>query len=147
ESHNSLIFFRSPIFSLKAEYLVCLEPSAAIEPGWWDALTALFAKGIDLIGQPAWHEYRPGEADPIAREDWYMGMPVARRRGRLGVAYVREECFALRADRLREADYPAPGSGSRSAVRLGEMAHQLGWSVGEAMPFAVAEKPADSAVG
>lgn len=117
--------------SVEAEYVVCLEQSVCVEPGWWDAMTARFAQGIDLIGRPAWHEYRPGEADPIAQEDWYMGVPVARRQGRAGVAYVREECFALRADRLREANYPAPGSGSRAAVRLGEMAHQLGWSVAE----------------
>jgi hypothetical protein len=117
--------------SVEAEYVVCLEPAACIAAGWWEALARMFTKGIDLIGEPAWHPYRPGEADAMATADWYMGVPVARRQGTPGVTFMREGCFALRAERLREADYPAPGSGDRAAVRLGQMAHQLGWSVGE----------------
>jgi hypothetical protein len=116
---------------LDAEYVVCVEQAAQVDAGWWDRLTALMEKRIDLIGQPAWHEYLPGEAEPLALRPWYMGVPLARRQGRAGAVVVREGLFAVRGERLRAASYPEPGSGRRAALRLAEMAHQLGWSTAE----------------
>jgi hypothetical protein len=110
--------------ALEAEYAVCLDQGTCLEAGWWEALAPLMAQGIDCIGQPAWHEYAPGEAERIMAQPWYMGVPLQRRDGRLGTAYMGGGLMAVRCECLREVQYPGE-------VWLGEMANQLGWTTTE----------------
>jgi hypothetical protein len=104
-----------------ADYAICLDQDSNVEAGWWDALVPLMEQGIDYIGQPGWHEYGPGEAERVQAQPWYMGAPLARREGRLGVSYMRGGVMAVRAERLREVQYPGE-------VWLGETANQFGWT-------------------
>jgi hypothetical protein len=114
--------------SLEAEYVVCLDQGSCVEAGWWDALVPLMEQGIDYLGQPSWHDYRPGEADRLQMYPWYVGVPIARREGRWGTTFMRGECFAVRAQRLREVDFPPAGHSGDVETLLGAAAHQQGWS-------------------
>jgi hypothetical protein len=113
-----LVFHDVP---LEAEYAICLDRGASLEAGWWEAIAPLMEQEIDYVGRPAWHEYLPGEAERIQTQPWYMGVPLERREGRLGTAYLGGGFVAVRCERLREVEYPGE-------VWLGEMANQLGWT-------------------
>lgn len=110
--------------ALEAEYAICLDQETCVEPGWWDGLAPLMEQGIDYIGQPAWHAYGPGEAERVMAQPWYMGVPLQRREGRVGTAYMSGGLMAVRGECLRDVQYPGE-------VWLGEMANQLGWRRGE----------------
>jgi hypothetical protein len=122
--------------SLAADYAVRLGDDFVPEAGWWEALAPLLEQGADYVGQPHWRDYRPAELERVQAQPWYMGMPFARRDGKLGVPYLGGSVLAVRAERLREADFPNPGlavRGDRSQkfdgdAWLGEVARQLGWS-------------------
>jgi hypothetical protein len=107
--------------ALEAEYAIRLDRETGVESGWWEALAPLMEQGIDYIGQAEWHDYLPGEAERILAQAWYMGVPLERREGRLGVAYMSGGFMAVRSERLREVEYPGE-------IWLGEMANQLGWT-------------------
>ena len=105
-----------------------IDQSACVEAGWWDALVPLMEKGIDYIGQPGWRDYLPGEVERMQSEPWYMGVPLTRREGRLGVAFMRDGFVVVRPERLREANFPPPGANGRGDFVLGAIANQLGWT-------------------
>jgi hypothetical protein len=107
--------------AMEAEYAICLDQGTCLEAALWEALAPLMEQGIDYIGQPGWHNYLPGEAERILAQPWYMGVPLERREGRLGTAYMGGGVMAVRAERLREVEYPGE-------IWLGEMANQLGWT-------------------
>ena len=109
---------------LESEYAVCLGRGAALEAGWWEALAPLLEQRIDLIGRPAWHVYAPGEAERLQAEPWSLGVPPERRDGQAGVRYMPEGFVVVRSERWREARGAA-------GVRLGAIAHQLGWTQAE----------------
>ncbi len=113
---------------LSADYAICLDQGACVEAGWWDALAPLLDKGIDYIGQPAWHEFRATELERLQAQPWFLGVPPARREGRPGVSYMRDGFVVVRSERLREGHFPPPGWPGRGDVLLGTIAHQLGWS-------------------
>jgi Glycosyl transferase family 2 len=121
---------------LETEYVVCLDDDSVLQPGWWEALGPLLDKGFDCIGQPRWHDYLPGQMEQLQTYPWYMGVPFDRRDRRLGVSYMAGEFRVLRAERLREANFPdlsTFGNADRSQqyssdILLGEIARQLGWS-------------------
>lgn len=120
---------------LDSEYAVCLDSHAVVAAGWWPALAAALGKGTDYLGQPGWADYSPEQMEAIQAFPWYMGVPFARREGRLGVPYMKGGLVAVRSRRLREAGYPdlpPVWQGVRlqpaSEVLLGESARQLGWS-------------------
>ena len=114
--------------ALKSDYAICLDQSACVEAGWWDSLVPLMEKGIDIIGQPGWHDYVAGEVERLQGEPWYMGVPLARREGRAGVAFMRDGFVAARSERLREANFPPPRCNGRGDLLLGAIAQQLGWT-------------------
>jgi hypothetical protein len=120
-SHERLARLLYHNVPLEAEYAICLDQGSFVEAGWWDALLPQMEQAIDYIGQPAWHDYLPGEADRIKAQPWYMGVPLARREGRLGVTFMSAAAMAMRAARLRDIEFPGE-------ILLGEMAHQLGWT-------------------
>jgi hypothetical protein len=113
--------------TLTTEYAICLDQAASVEAGWWDTLAPHMERGIDYIGQPRWHEYTASEAERVQMQPWYMGVPLSRREGRLGVAYMDGGLMAVRSERLQGAEYPGE-------VMLGEMANQMGWTQGEFEP-------------
>lgn len=87
-----------------------------------------------LLADPTLHWQRfeeytmPSEVEQIQTYRWYMGVPPARREGRPGVSYMRAGFLTVRAERLRQANYPEPGFAAGSDVLLGEAAHQLRWT-------------------
>jgi hypothetical protein len=123
--------------ALETDYVICVAESATLEAGWWDALVPLLDQGIDYLGQPVWRAYSSGQIENIQGCSWYMGVPIEWREGRPGVTYLTGEVLAVRAERLREADFPSlhplwasqrpPMAGD---MLLGEIARQLGWKQG-----------------
>jgi hypothetical protein len=129
---------------LEAEYAVCLDQDTVLADKWWEALGPQLAHGADVIAPRGWHEYAAGEVERLQGQPWYVGVPVERREGRAGVGGVRGGFFAIRSALVRETGFPDP---ARSMdIRLGEMAHQLGWRWIEFDPAAPpADNPAASA--
>jgi hypothetical protein len=113
---------------LATEYAVFLDSAVVVEAGWWQALEPLFEQRIDTIGRSAWRDYLPGEVEQVQRYPWYMGVPAERREGRPGVSYMAGGFVAIRAERLRQANYPEAGFAAGSDVLLGAAAHQLRWT-------------------
>jgi hypothetical protein len=109
-------------------YAVFLDSVMVVEAGWWQALEPLFEQRIDTIGRPAWRDCLPGEVEQVQRYPWYMGVPAERREGRPGVSYMAGGCLAIRAQRLRQANYAEAGFAAGSDVLLGAAAHQLRWT-------------------
>jgi hypothetical protein len=120
---------------LDAAYAVWLDDQCTIKPGWWEALRPLLDQGIDYIGQPRWHDYRPGEVEAMQSRPWYLGVPPARREGRPGVSFMGGDCCVVRSERLREAQFPgralrgndSPALAAGQVV-LGAIAHQMDWT-------------------
>jgi len=114
---------------LESEYAICLDQSAAVEAGWWEALAPLLERKVDYIGHLKWRDYLPGEKEQIERHSWYLGVPQARRDGRPGVSYLGGEFMAVRAERLRQVNFPcSPGFAPGCDVLLGAIAHQMRWT-------------------
>jgi hypothetical protein len=120
---------------LDSEYAVWLDDDSYVEPGWWEALLPLLAQQVDYIGQRWWVEYLPGQADMIRAQPWYRGVPFDRRDGRTGTWFMTGGFVVVRADRLREANFPDVAfrwKGDRlrqygGDTLLGEIARQQGW--------------------
>jgi tetratricopeptide (TPR) repeat protein len=121
---------------LASEYAVWFDDDSFVERGWWEALLPLLARRVDYIGQRWWVDYLPGQADMIRAQPWYCGVPFDRREGRPGTWFMTGGFMAVRADRLREADFPDVDfcwRGHRlqqygGDTLLGEIARQLGWT-------------------
>jgi hypothetical protein len=121
---------------LVSEYAVWLDDDSYVEPGWWEALLPLLARKVDYIGQHWWVDHLPGQAEMIRAQPWYRGVPFDRRAGRPGTWFMTGGFMAMRADRLREADFPDVDfrwKGDQlkqygGDTLLGEIARQLGWT-------------------
>jgi hypothetical protein len=98
-----------------------------VQAGWWDALAPLMAQKVDYIGRPSWRDYQSGSVERLQTHAWYMGVPPARREGRVGISYVSSRFMVVRARCLQEAHELDPECAASEAM-LGEMAHQLGWT-------------------
>jgi hypothetical protein len=113
---------------LQTDYVIRLADHFEVEAGWWEALEPLLEKGVDYIGQSRWRDFLPGEAEMIQSQPWYMGVPFARREGRIGISWMTGTFLAVRSGRIKEANFPDPRAFGKADVLLGEVAHQLGWS-------------------
>ena len=121
---------------LVSEYAVWLDDDSYVEPGWWEALLPLLARKVDYIGQHWWVDHLPGQAEMIRAQPWYRGVPFDRRAGRPGTWFMTGGFMAMRADRLREANFPDVDfrwKGDQlkqygGDTLLGEIARQLGWT-------------------
>jgi tetratricopeptide (TPR) repeat protein len=121
---------------LVSEYAVWLDDDSYVEPGWWEALLPLLARKVDYIGQRWWVDYLPGQEEMIRAQPWYRGVPFDRRAGRPGVWFMTGGFMAVRADQLREANFPDVEGGWKGDrlkqyggdTLLGEIARQLGWT-------------------
>jgi GR25 family glycosyltransferase involved in LPS biosynthesis len=122
---------------LPTEYAVLLASEVVVEAGWWEALRPVLEQQADYVGQREWHEYVPAEMQKVQAHPLYMGVPFDRRGGRPGVSFLSGGLLAVRAQRLRETNYPQPGrdrsltgkAGDR--ILLGEIARQQGWKAAE----------------
>ena len=121
---------------LTTEYAVWFDDDSYVEAGWWQALTPLLDRHVDYIGQPWWVDYLPGQADMIRAQSWYRGLPFDAREGRPGVEFMTGGFMAVRAERLRQANFPDTevrwkGDSMKQYggdTLLGEIARQLGWT-------------------
>jgi hypothetical protein len=121
---------------LGTEYVVWLDDDSHVEPGWWEALLPLLVRKVDYIGQRWWVDYLTGQADMIRVQPWYRGVPFDRQDGRPGVGFMTGGFMAVRAERLRQADFPDTAFTWRGDqlkqyggdTLLGEIARQLGWT-------------------
>jgi tetratricopeptide (TPR) repeat protein len=119
-----------------AEYVVWFDDDSFVEEGWWEALCPLLDRRIDYIGQPWWVDYLPGQEEMIRSRPWYRGVPLERRDGRPGVWFMTGGFLAVRAERLREADFPDTATAWKGETLkqyggdtlLGEVARQLSWT-------------------
>jgi hypothetical protein len=99
-------------------------------------LLPLLDRQIDYIGQTWWVAYLPGQTEMIQAQPWYRGRPFEQQDGKPGVTFVTGGFQALRAVRLREANFPDTtlrwkGSALKQYggdTMLGEIARQLGWT-------------------
>jgi tetratricopeptide (TPR) repeat protein len=121
---------------LTTEYVVWFDDDSFVEEGWWQALCPLFDRHVDYIGQPWWVDYLPGQDEMIRSQPWHHGVPFERRDGRPGVWFMTGGFVAVRAERLRQANFPdTDRTWKGDALRqyggdtlLGEVARQLGWT-------------------
>jgi hypothetical protein len=120
---------------VSGEYLVWFDDNAAVEPGWWKGLATMTDRQVGYFGRADWIEFTPGQAAEIKAQSWYTGVPFLKRNNRPGSSYmsgfmaVRGEC--LRQVRLGEIGDAWKGDRLKrcgSAVLLGEVARQLGWT-------------------
>jgi tetratricopeptide (TPR) repeat protein len=118
------------------DYVVWLDDDSFVEEGWWQALCPLFDREVDYIGQPWWFDFLPGQEDMIRAQPWYRGVPFEHRDGRPGTWFMTGGFLAVKAERLREANFPDTQLAWRGDTLkqyggdtlLGEIAHQLGWT-------------------
>jgi hypothetical protein len=113
---------------LHTDYVIRLADDFEMEAGWWEALEPLLEKGVDYIGQSTWRDFLPGEAEMIQSQPWYMGVPFARREGKIGISWMTGTFLAVRSARIKQASFPDPRAFGKADVLLGEVAHQMGWS-------------------
>jgi hypothetical protein len=121
---------------LTTEYAIWLDDDTFVEPGWWPELCAVMDRQIDYIGQPWWVYYLPGQAEMIQAQPWYRDVPFEVQQGRPGVQYMTGGFIAIRARRLKEANFPDTAMQWKGDVLkqyggdtlLGEIARQLGWT-------------------
>jgi tetratricopeptide (TPR) repeat protein len=141
--HSAANLYKEPMARLMyhdvplvSEHAVWLDDDSYVEPGWWEALLPLLARKVDYLGQRWWVDYLPGQREMIRSQPWYRGVPFERRDGRQGTWFMTGGFMAVRADRLREANFPDVGfswKGDRlkqygGDTLLGEIARQLGWT-------------------
>jgi tetratricopeptide (TPR) repeat protein len=121
---------------LATEYAVWFDDDSFVEEGWWQALCPLFDRHVDYIGQTWWVDYLPGQEEMVRSQPWYRGVPFDRRDGRPGAWFMTGGFMAVRAQGLRQANFPdTERTWKGDALRqyggdtlLGEVARQLGWT-------------------
>jgi tetratricopeptide (TPR) repeat protein len=121
---------------IDTDYLVWLDDDSFVEEGWWQCLCPLFDRSVDYIGQAWWFDFLPGQEEMIRAQPWFRGVPFEHRHGRPGAWFMTGGFFAIRAERLREANFPDTLREWKGATLkqyggdtlLGEIAHQLGWA-------------------
>jgi tetratricopeptide (TPR) repeat protein len=121
---------------LTTEYAIWLDDDSFVEDHWWQALCPLLDQHIDYIGQSWWVDYQPGQDEMVRAQPWCRGMPFESRDGRVGVWFMTGGFVVVRAERLREANFPdtdSPWKGDKlkqygGDTLLGEIARQLGWT-------------------
>ncbi len=124
---------------LDSEYAVWLDDDSFVEEGWWQALVPLMERRVDYIGQPWWVDYLPGQTDMIQAQPWYRGVPFDMGAGRIGIWFMTGGFMAVRAERLRNVNFPdtdATWQGDRlqqygGDTLLGEIARQQEWTRAE----------------
>jgi Flp pilus assembly protein TadD len=128
-----LLFHDTP---LTTDYAVWFDDDSFVEEGWWEALCPLLDYHVDYIGQSWWVDYMAGQEEMIRAQPWHRGVPFERRAGRPGVWFMTGGFLAIRAERLRQADFPDTDltwNGETlqqfgGDTLLGEIARQLGWT-------------------
>src|SRR5262249_24927576 len=121
---------------LATEYAVWFDDDSFVEEGWWQVLCPLFDRHVDYIGQAWGIDYLRGQGARFRAQPWYRGVPFESRGGRPGVNFMTGGFLAVRAERLRQANYPdTERAWKGDTLRhhggdalLGEIARQLGWA-------------------
>lgn len=122
--------------ALPGDYAVLLQESSVVRSGWWQALLPLFEARIDYIGKQIWTQYTARQMETIQAQPWFTGVPFLRRNDRPGGFWASAAFLAVRAARLKQANFPDLAmcrKGHRTEpvgieTLLGEIARQLGWS-------------------
>jgi len=121
---------------LNTDYVVWLDDDSFVEEGWWQALCPLLDRRVDYIGQEWWVDFLPGQEDAIRDQRWYRGVPFERRAGRPGIWFMTGGFSAIRAQGLREANFPDTERAWKGDTLkqfggdslLGVIARQFGWT-------------------
>lgn len=131
------LMYYSP--ALDSEYTIWFDDDSYVEPGWWQALTEVFAKKVDYIGQEWVVPIYPGQVEMVKQMPWYRGKPIPTAIGRNGAPllhFMTGGFTAVRTERIIEANWPntdvvVDGKTLQQAgddLVMGELAHQMGWS-------------------
>ena len=121
---------------LTTEYAVWFDDDTFVERGWWPALCSVLDRSIDYIGKAWWVDYLPGQEEMIRAQPWFHGKSFETREGRSGVRFMTGGFLAIRAECLREANFPDTDFRWQNDTLkqyggdtlLGEIARQLGWT-------------------
>jgi tetratricopeptide (TPR) repeat protein len=121
---------------IATEYAVWFDDDSYVEAGWWEATRPLLDRKVDYIGQSWVAYYLSGQAEMIREQPWYRGVAFEMRDGKPCVSFMTGGFVALRAERLREANFPDVAFAWNGETLkqyggdtlLGEIARQSGWS-------------------